>query len=282
MKIGKYTVDVFETGDFALDGGAMFGVAPKPLWSKAYHEGDEANRIAMTARCLLVRSDDRTILVDSGCGNKMSPKLCSIYALDNSIKSIEFSLKQFDLSPEDITDVILTHLHFDHAGGATVMKNNESIPTFPNARYYVQKKHYDWANSPSEKDRASFMTENWMPIVNAGMMEFTDGEGSIFDGIKVVPVHGHTAAMQMVTISDNSTTLVFPADLLPTSAHIPLPYIMGYDNFPLTTLEEKKMYLPRMADEGWLVVFEHDRFTVAGKVERTAKGFACGERLAEI
>lgn len=280
MKIGQYEVDIFETGDFALDGGAMFGVVPKPLWSKSYHMGDDFNRIAMTARCLLIRSAGRIILVDTGCGDKMPPKMCSIYDLDNSTKSIDYSLKKHGITAEDITDVILTHLHFDHAGGATIMRNGEAVPTFPNAKYYVQKKHYEWANAPSEKDRASFMPENWMPIVNAGMMEFTDGPGSIFDGIGVIPLNGHTPAMQMVTISDKQMTLAFPADLLPTAAHIPLPYIMGYDNYPLTTLEEKKTYLPQMAEEGWLVVFEHDRFTVTGKVVAGEKGFSCGERTS--
>lgn len=282
MNIGQYTIDIFETGDFALDGGAMFGVVPKPLWSKSYHEGDESNRIAMTARCLLIRSASRTILVDTGCGDKMPPKMRSVYALDNSAKSIDFSLKHYGLTRADITDVILTHLHFDHAGGATMAENNEIVPTFPNAKYYVQKKHYEWANAPSEKDRASFMPENWMPVVHAGMMELTDGAGEILPGIGVTPFFGHTQAMQMVTVADGATTLAFPADLLPTSAHIPLPYIMGYDNFPLTTLDEKKAALPRMADEEWIVVFEHDRFTAAGKVARSEKGFAIGERIAEL
>ncbi len=278
MQIGQYKIDIFETGDFALDGGAMFGVVPKPLWSKSYHAGDELNRIAMTARCLLIRSAERNILVDTGCGDKMHPKMRSIYDLDNSIKSIDLSLVNYGIAADDITDVILTHLHFDHAGGATVMRNGEAVPTFPNAKYYVQKKHFEWANAPSEKDRASFMPENWMPIVNAGMMEFTDGPGEILNGINAVPLNGHTPAMQMITVSDEQTTLAFPADLLPTAAHIPLPYIMGYDNYPLTTLEEKKIFLPQMAEEGWLIVFEHDRFTIAGKVVAGEKGFSCGEK----
>ena len=280
MTIGNYTITAIETGDFGLDGGAMFGVVPKNLWSKVYNPGDEQNRIPMSARCLLVTSPDRTILVDTGCGTKLSEKLQSIYKLDYSRNTLLHSLANHGVKPEDVTDVILTHLHFDHAGGATHLENGEAIPTFSKAKYYVQKDHLAWARNPTEKDRASFFKENWEPMVSGGMMEILDGNGEIFTGISVQQFHGHTKALQMVTISDGATTLIFPADVFPTAAHIPVPFVMGYDNYPLTAMDEKRGLLPHIADEEWIVCFEHDAFVPAGKIVRTDKGFALGEKVA--
>jgi glyoxylase-like metal-dependent hydrolase (beta-lactamase superfamily II) len=273
MIIGPYSIHAIETGRFALDGGAMFGVVPKNLWTKAYHPGDEQNRIPMAARLLLVRSGDRVILVDTGNGTKLSEKLQSIYAIDTSIWSLQSSLAELGVTANDITDVVLTHLHFDHVGGATVMDGTTAIPAFPNARYYVQKKHFDWAMNPSEKDRASFMRENYVPLVDAGVLEFTDGDTELFPGFGLQCFHGHTPFLQMVKIYDDATTLIFPADLMPTHAHVPIAYGMGYDNFPLTTIEEKKAVLPQAAEGKWIVVFEHDALVPAGLVARNDKGF---------
>lgn len=279
MRIGNYTVSFLETGDFALDGGAMFGVVPKPLWSKSYNAGDELNRIPMTARCLLIEGEGKKIVVDTGCGYKMPEKQQSIYKLDYSINTLETSLEKKGLTTNDITDVIFTHLHFDHAGGATFRNNNEIIPRFANAKYYVQKEHLSWARNPSEKDRASFFLENWEPIVANGMLEILDGNGELFNGISVECFNGHTRDLQMIIVKDNETTLAFPADVFPTAAHIPLPYIMGYDNYPLTTLEEKKNLLPRIVEEQWIIVFEHDAFTKAGRVVHGEKGYSLGEKV---
>lgn len=281
MTIGNYTIRAIETGDFGLDGGAMFGVVPKNLWSKVYNPGDEQNRIPMSARCLLITSPDgRIILVDTGCGTKLPEKLQSIYKIDYSHTTLLGSLAAHGVKPEDVTDVILTHLHFDHAGGTTHFENGEAVPTFSKAKYYVQKDHLAWARNPTEKDRASFFKENWEPIISAGMMEILDGDGEIFTGISVQLFHGHTKALQMVKIYDNSTTLIFPADVFPTSAHIPVPFVMGYDNYPLTAMDEKRGLLPRIADENWVVCFEHDAFVPAGRIIRTEKGFALGEKVA--
>lgn len=279
MNIGDYKIFAIETGDFALDGGAMFGVVPKPLWSKSYDRGDELNRIPMTARCLLAVSESKKILIDTGCGYKMSEKQQQIYKLDYSVNTLERSLNKLGYTPDDITDVLFTHLHFDHAGGSTVLQGNELIPRFRHAMHYVQKGHLSWARNPSEKDRASFMTENWEPLFANGMLTTLEGNGEVFPGISVECFHGHTADLQMIVIRDDTHTLAFPADVLPTSAHIPLPYIMGYDNFPLTTLAEKKALLPRMVEEEWIIVFEHDAFTKAGTIIHTDKGYSLGRQV---
>ncbi|MFZ9760524.1 MAG: MBL fold metallo-hydrolase [Candidatus Kapaibacteriota bacterium] len=281
MNIGPYTISTFDTGDFALDGGAMFGVVPKTLWSKAYHSGDEFNRIDMTSRSLLIRGNGKTILIDTGCGHKMSEKLEKIYRVDYSRASVNQSLQLHGVTPEDITDVILTHLHFDHVGGATTaMPSGEIVPTFPNAMYHVQKEQLQWAQSPTDKDRASFMPENWDPLIANGMLNLIEGDGVLFEGIRVQRVYGHTCGLQVIHVEDKQHHIVFPADLIPTGAHIPVPYVMGYDNFPLTSMEEKQDLLIQAAEQDWIICFEHDAFTIAGTVKRTDKGFALEQSVS--
>lgn len=278
MNIGPYTIDIFDTGDFALDGGAMFGVVPKTLWTKAYHPGDEFNRIDMTSRSLLIRGNGKTILIDTGCGHKMPEKLESIYRVDYSRASVAQSLTSFGITPEDITDVILTHLHFDHVGGATKkVESGEIVPVFPNATYHVQEEQLQWAKSPTDKDRASFMPENWEPLIADGILNILQGDGELFTGIHVERVYGHTQGLQMIHLFDDAQHIVFPADLIPTKAHIPVPYVMGYDNFPLTSMNEKEHLLSRAVEQNWILCFEHDAFTPAGTVKRTEKGFAFNE-----
>ena len=274
MQIGSYRVDLIETCRFALDGGAMFGVVPKNLWSRAYPHVDEQNRIAMAARALLIRGEGKTILVDAGCGHKMDEKLEKIYALDHNVFTLRDGLAAHDLAPEDVTDFIYTHLHFDHAGGSTIINDTGAIvPLFPNARHYIQKEQLEWGRNPTDKDRASFMPENWEPVVEHGLMEVLDGDGELFPGIELRRVNGHTRGMQMVIVRDDSGGLVYPADLMPTSAHISYPYIMGYDNFPLTTLEEKKTFIPEAYERNWLLCFEHDAFTDMVRLVPGKKGF---------
>ena len=271
MKIGPYELHSIETGRFALDGGAMFGVVPKPLWEKT-NPPDEKNRIELAARALLIRGNGKNILVDVGNGAKYNEKLTSIYKFDTTRYDIVSSLKRHNLVPADITDVILTHLHFDHAGGSTFDDNGEVKPTFPKAKYLVQREHWRAANDPTERDRASFFKEDFLPLQFYGLIEHTDGEGEIFPGISVRIVNGHTTALQCPVISDGTTALFYCADLMPTTSHVQLPWIMAYDLRPLVTLEEKRKILNQAAEESWVLFFEHDPVTEAVRVIRTEKG----------
>jgi len=272
LKIGGYEIFTVETGYVSLDGGAMFGVIPKSFWDKT-NPADNLNRIQLAMRILVIKNDERTILVDTGVGTKMNEKLSKIYNVDHSKFDLSGSLANKGIKLEDVTDVIITHLHFDHAGGATYYDNNELKLTFPNAQHYVQGEQWHWANNPSDKDRASYMPENFRPILEAGKLTELEGPKELFPGVEVLVVYGHTHGMQLPKISDGKTTLLYCADLMPTASHIPLPYIMGYDNNPLVTLEEKKRLLPKAVDENWILVFEHDPFRAAGTVELTEKGF---------
>ncbi len=278
MQIGSYEVFTVQTGFVSLDGGAMFGVVPKTLWNKT-NPADEFNRIQLALRTLIVKSSDRLIIVDTGVGTKMNEKLRKIYNIDHSEDSLEQGLARHGITFDQVTDVIITHLHFDHAGGATFIDNGELKPTFPNAKYYVQGEQWHWATNPSEKDRASFMQENFMPLKEAGQLVELDGPKELLPGVEVLVMYGHTQGMQLPKISDGKTTLLYCADLIPTASHIPLPYIMAYDNNPLITLQEKKRLLPRAVEENWILVFEHDPFRAAGKAAQTEKGFRLGEEI---
>ncbi len=279
MKIGNYELHPIETGRFALDGGAMFGIIPKPLWQRS-NPADDRNRIELAARALLIKGNGKTILVDNGNGPKFTDKQIDIYRLDMGRYELHKSLAQHGLSSADITDVLLTHLHFDHAGGSTYKDKGELLPAFPNATYYVQKAHWEQAMHPTEKDRGSFMYDDFMPLKDHGVLEFVDGEFEIFPGISLVLVNGHTVAQQLPKITDGKTTLLYVCDLFPTTSHIPLPYIMGYDLRPLVTLEDKKKILDKSVEEDWTLFFEHDPNTVAGKVVRTDKGYSFGSSVS--
>ncbi len=278
MRIGPYEIHPIETGRFSLDGGAMFGVVPWVFWSKT-NPPDERQRINLAARCWLILGGGRKILVDDGNGTKWNDKLRDIYKLDNSHSDLVSSLKKFGLTPSDITDVILTHLHFDHAGGSTTLLNGKAVPTFPNAKYYVQKKHWDQSQNPTEKDRGSFMRDDYMPLKEHGVLEFVDGEFEIFPGIHLVVCNGHTAAQQLPKISDGKTTILFCCDLIPTASHVPFPYVMAYDLRPLVTIEEKKKILPRAYEEKWILYLEHDPNIEAITLKTTEKGFSVDKTL---
>ena len=272
ISIGSYRISTLETGEFALDGGAMFGVVPKTLWGKKIPV-DPKNRIDMRLRCLLIQGEGKNILVDTGMGTKWETKLQEIYRLDYSRYSLEKALKDKGLRREDITDVIVTHLHFDHAGGNTIQEENKIVPTFPNATYYVQQQNLKWAQSPTEKDRASYLSHDWDPLLKEGVLKTIDGPKEILPGIHARLFFGHTQGIQLPLLDDGKNKLFFCGDVIPTSLHLGIPWIMGYDNFPLITLKEKKDLLPRAAAEKWILVFEHCPLLKATRIEKGEKGY---------
>lgn len=273
MKIGSYEVSTVETGEFALDGGAMFGVVPKTLWSRQIPT-DDKNRIDMRLRCLLLQGEGRNILIDNGMGTKWDEKMGAIYRLDHSRFNLEKGLAEHHLTTNDITDVVLTHLHFDHAGGSTqTASNGKVVPTFPKATYYVQKQNLEWGNNPTEKDRASYLKENWEPLQAAGVLKIVDGPGEILPGVAVRLFFGHTQAIQLPLINDGKNKIFFCGDVIPTSVHLPIPWVMAYDNFPLITMKEKREILTQAAEENWILVFEHCPLKAAARMEATDKGF---------
>ncbi|PJA18365.1 MAG: MBL fold metallo-hydrolase, partial [Deltaproteobacteria bacterium CG_4_10_14_0_2_um_filter_43_8] len=247
-------LSVLETGTFALDGGAMFGVVPKVLWQNLLPL-DDINRVTLHLRCLLVQVDGKNILIDTGIGSKSSEKFSHMFHIDHSQHSLRTSLAKHQLTEDDITHVILTHLHFDHAGGATKKnKSGEIVPTFKNAKYYVQKKNYDWATHPKEKDKASYLGENFLSLQAHNQLHFLEGEQELFEGIRLKCFHGHTAGQQLPLITLGQQSYFFCADLIPTSAHISLPWIMAYDNEPLKTLEEKRTLLAEAVQNKWILI----------------------------
>lgn len=274
MRIGPYTVFPIETGNFALDGGAMFGVVPKNLWSKT-NPADEQNRIDMTMRCLLLVHDNgRKILIDNGSGHKYNEKFAAIYRLDHSELTLEKSLKAFGFKPEDVTDMVLTHLHFDHAGGSTKLDaTGNSIPAFPNAKYYVQRKQFEWSQNASEKDRASYLKPDYMPLIDQGILELVDDADKLFPNIRFFIASGHSPSQQLPIISDGQSTLFFCGDLIPMTPHVAIPYVMAYDIQPLVTIEEKKKILEQAIVEKWFLFFEHDPKTACATIRKDPKGF---------
>ncbi len=281
MKIGKYEIHTIQTGSFGLDGGAMFGIIPKPLWGLS-NPSDEMNRVELTTRNLLLISDTKKILIDTGIGEFWDEKFNRIYSVDYTKFSLTSELKKLNISHDEITDVILTHLHFDHTGGSTKLIDGKWIPAFPNAKFYVQKKHHDWARKPSEKDRASFVYNRFNPLYEEGLIKFIDGREFFDDELELIPINGHTFSQQMVKISDSTNTILYCADLFPFSSHIPIPYVMGYDLQPLVTIEEKKKILSEATENEWTLIFEHDPFYEGAKISRNEKGFMAKELFTKL
>lgn len=271
------------TGLFKLDGGALFGVVPKTIWNKT-NPADENNLCTLAMRCLLVETGNRLILIDTGIGNKQSEKFLSHYYLHGD-DSLNKSLHQKGFSADDITDIFLTHLHLDHVGGAVVLENEKPVPTFKNAVYWSNEKHWNWAIHPNEREKASFLKENILPIQESGQLKFIDpGNASFIDTFLVRFVSGHTEAMMLPQISYKNQTIIYVADLIPTTAHIPLPYIPAYDMFPLQTLIEKKAFLEEAAEKNYILYFEHDPENECCTVKKTEKGIRLNQtfKLAEI
>ncbi|MDQ6611984.1 MAG: MBL fold metallo-hydrolase, partial [Gemmatimonadota bacterium] len=260
--LGDWTIHAIQAGGQQLDGGAMFGVVPKTLWQKRL-SADASNRIPMGMRCLLVEHADELVLIDTGAGNKENQKFHDIYVIENAgaegRTALEDGVRAAGFTPEDVTLVINTHLHFDHAGGNTFVDGEgRTAASFPNARYTVQRGEMNWATHTNERTGASYFNRNWQSIVDAGKMNLMDAPGDILPGVSVIHTPGHTPFHQSVLLTSNGETACFLGDVCPTTHHLPLPWIMGYDVEPLVTLETKRHLLKRALDEGWLLIFEHD------------------------
>jgi len=262
-------IHVINTGNFKLDGGAMFGVVPKSIWSKT-NPADENNMCSWSMRCLLIEQGERKILIDTGIGNKQSEKFFKYFYLHGENNLID-SLNKIGLSPDQITDVFFTHLHFDHCGGAIIKKDNEYRLLFPNAQHLTNKIHWDLANNPNSREKASFLKENFNLIAQKKKLKFIN-EGELYPNIMVKFFSGHTEAQMIPIIKFKNKTIVFMADLLPSIGHIPLPYVMGYDTQPLLTLKEKKVFLEEAANENYILFLEHDYKYECCTVKHTNKG----------
>jgi glyoxylase-like metal-dependent hydrolase (beta-lactamase superfamily II) len=277
-------IHVLHTGFFKLDGGAMFGVVPKSIWNKL-NPADENNLCNWSMRCMLVDDGNRRIIIDTGIGNKQDEKFFRHYYL-SEMKDLRDLVKEKGYSPQSITDVFLTHLHFDHCGGAIIREGDKLVPSFPNATYWSNQKHWEWATQPNEREKASFLKENILPIQESGKLKFIKKE----EGISFTPdisvrfVDGHTSAMMLPQINYKGRTIVYMADLLPSIGHIPIPYVMAYDMFPLTTLQEKKSFLGEASANNYILFFEHDPLIESCELQVTDKGIRSGRtfKLEEI
>ena len=279
--IGAWRVHAIQAGGQRLDGGAMFGVVPKPLWERRI-PADDRNRIALGMRCLLIEHDDGLVLIDTGAGNKENDKFLGIYGIENAGQegrtALEDGLHAAGYKPDDVALVINSHLHFDHGGGNTWRDGGGAIrPTFPNARYIMQAGEYHYATHTNERTAASYFAPNFVPVHEAGQTEFVEGEREIVPGITVVPTPGHVPFHQGILLQSRGETAFYLADLVPTVAHLPLPWIMGYDVEPLVTLETKRRILRRAHEEGWLVIFEHDATHAWGTVGHDGKAYTLRE-----
>jgi glyoxylase-like metal-dependent hydrolase (beta-lactamase superfamily II) len=271
---------VINTGNLKLDGGAMFGVVPKVIWSRIY-PCDENNLCNWSMRCLLIIEGDQKILIDCGIGNKQSEKFFSNYYL-NGDDSLEKSLSVHGLTTADITDVILTHLHFDHCGGAVSWNEDRSgyVPTFKNATYHTSRLQWEWAVNPNNREKASFLKENILPLQEAKKLNLIESDGALFPGVSIRLFYGHTDGQVIPFVRHRDTTVVYMADVLPSSAHIPLPYVMSYDTRPLVTLKEKEFFLKEAAENNYLLFLEHDLYRECCTVEMTEKGFRMKESFS--
>lgn len=264
-----HTID---TGFFKLDGGAMFGVVPKTIWNKT-NPADSNNLCTWAMRCLLVEDGKRLILIDTGIGNKQSEKFFSHYYLHGDA-TLDSSLAALGFHRDDITDVFLTHLHFDHVGGAVARVEENLLPAFKNAVYWSNPKHWDWAVNPNDRERASFLKENILPIQESGRLQFIATQDGIAftEDFKIRFVSGHTEAMMLPLINYKGKKILYMADLLPSVGHLPLPYVMAYDMFPLTTLKEKKVFLTEASENDYILFFEHDPLNECCTLQQTDKG----------
>lgn len=281
MRLGSLTLHLVSDGTFRLDGGAMFGVVPKALWQRE-RPADEANRIRMATNCVLVESGGDLVLIDSGIGDKNDEKFRRMFGMEEGAERLPESIRRAGFDPGDVTHVLLSHLHFDHCGWNTREAGGKLVPTFPRARYWLERGEVDHARHPNERDRASYDPRNWEPLFDAGVVELFDDEAAPAAGVRAVKAAGHNRDMCVVLFEGGpgEQTAVFWADLVPTASHLPYPWIMGYDLYPVTTLENKKRWLPRAAEEGWLAIFEHDPQVPVARLAADRPGRYRAEPLA--
>ncbi len=285
--VGRLRMHALEGGVQRLDGGAMFGVVPKPLWEKRI-PSDERNRIRLGMRCLLIEHDDGLVLIDTGLGNKESAKFLDIYGIDNAgadgRTAIEDAIAETGHTPADVRTVVNSHLHFDHAGGNTFIAPDDPARrvqlSFPNAQYVAHRREHEYATHANERTAASYFPHNFAPVIEAGRMQLIDGPaGQVVPGVRVMVTPGHTPWHMSILVESAGEAVLFPADTIPTAHHLPLPWIMGYDVEPLRTLESKRALYTRGTAEGWRVVFEHDAETVLGRLVAGERGIELTERV---
>ena len=266
----NWKIKIIETGSFKLDGGAMMGSVPKVLWEKT-NPCDNLNRINLSMRCLLLDNGSDIILIETGIGNKNSQKFIEMFCIEQSVFPLKDQLEASGYNLNDITHVILTHLHFDHAGGATYFDGNKNVPTFPNAKYMISKSNWNAAIKPNPKDKASYLSENFIPILEHNQLVLVEDDSNIMDSIEGLSFYGHTTGQQLIKINSNNDSLVFCSDLIPLKSHLKLPWIMGYDLNAMKTLEEKTLFLNQASKENWLLFFYHDPKVVAVRIEQNKK-----------
>jgi glyoxylase-like metal-dependent hydrolase (beta-lactamase superfamily II) len=269
LRLGRYELHAVRDGTFALDGGAMFGIVPRPLWEKRIAP-DARNRIPLAARCLLAvdRAARRVILVDAGMGDKWGAKWIDVYGIDKSGGDLLAALRRLGFGPEDVTDLLLTHLHFDHAGGVTrLAADGEPELVFPRAVHHVQRRAWQWAHAPTEKDSGSFMEESYGLLQHSNLLHLVDGATELFPDVELIVSDGHTAAQQLPRFRDGATHLTFCGDVIPTAAHLKPSWVMAYDLNPLTTLEEKKVLVAEALEDDGVLFFEHDPAVAACRLE---------------
>ena len=272
MKIGPYHIYSIETSEFGLDGGAMFGIVPKTIWEKC-SPADNLNRINMVTRSMLLVSNNKKVLIDTGNGTKWDEKYKKIYNINTSLYNIETSLLKYGYTPEDITDVICTHMHFDHIGGNTKIESGKVVPTFANATYWVSKENWNLANDPSQKDQGSFLEDDWKVLLDNNMIKIISGTEPFIEGINIYLTYGHTEGLMHPIISDGTQTIFYGSDLFPTVAHIPINWVMAYDIQPVVTMKEKEYLLNKMYLEDWILFFEHDPNIQACKIDRDGQKY---------
>ncbi len=280
MKLGQYEVELLPIGRFRMDGGGLFGIVPRKLWSRAYPHVDDENRLELATYALLVRGPGITLVADAGVGEKLDPKARSIFAVEQPENAVATALATRGICSADVTHFVYTHLHFDHAGGATYRhEDGTPKPVFPNAKHFVQAEQLAWARNPSDKDRASFVPDNWEPVAEAGKLTELHGDTELLPDLELRVVHGHTPGLQMILVRSgadqpegNPSGLMFSVDLFPTAAHLPAHYVAAFDNHPLLALEEKRRVLKQVAAEGWALGFGHDPFTPCATLKPAARG----------